>query len=154
MCAGAPDGRPEGAPVFFSILVPQVGRVMNYYQPRQREKSLRWDFTCKNNKQIWPIGYCSGRSVGGPHDDKYHDDGHASAEEASECYRQYLLDNRLVFEDGEGRKTMRVCQHPECDEFTAGTAEIELCVFHLCDEHRTREVVESLFEAPGQVISS
>jgi hypothetical protein len=127
---------------------------MNYYQARQRNTSLRWDFTCKNDKRIWPVGYCSGKSDGGPYDNKYHDDGHASAEEASECYRQYLLDNRLVFDEGEGSRTMRVCQYPGCDEFTSGMAEIEFCVFYLCDSHRTREIVESMFEAPGQIVSS
>jgi hypothetical protein len=130
---------------------------MNYYQPRQREDSLRWDFTCKRDRQVWPIGYCSGKSHEGPHADKYHDDGHASAEEAAQCYRLYLLDNELRFDDGGDSRVLRVCQYPGCEEFTGGSATVgcgPCAVYSLCAEHRTREAVEEMFQAPDNIISS
>lgn len=130
---------------------------MNYYQPRQRESDQRWDYTCKRDKQIWPIGYCSGRSAEGPHADKYHSDGHASAEEATNCYMLYLLDNELRFDDGEGSRVLHVCQYPGCEEFTGGHATVgtgPCAIYSLCEAHRTREAVEVLFKAPGLVISS
>ena len=30
---------------------------MNYYGPRQR-KDGKWDYTCRNDGHIWPVGYC------------------------------------------------------------------------------------------------
>jgi len=131
---------------------------MNYYMARQRKDSLRWDFTCKNDGRIFPVGYCAGGQVWcqakGEHADKYHDGGHATAEEAAECYRQYQLDNHLRFDAGEGARVLRVCEHPDCEEFTGGTASVQYKVLNLCDAHRTREVVEQLYEAATQITSS
>lgn len=128
---------------------------MNYYQARQQKDNLRWYFTCKNDGKMWPVGYCAGPCDDDPeHASKYHEDGHPSPEAAAECYKLYLLDHDLHFNDGEGSKLMRVCEHPDCDEFTAGTATVRHHRWFLCDEHRTREVVDTLFEPPVHVFSS
>lgn len=130
---------------------------MNYYRSRQRESDHRWDYTCKQNQKVWPIGYCSGQSVEGPNAHKYHSDGHATAEEADECYRRYLLDNEIQFSSGEGSRVLHVCQYPGCEEFTAGIAEVgcgPCAIYHLCNEHRTKEVVAELFKGPGLIIAS
>lgn len=131
---------------------------MNYYAAKQRKDSLRWDFTCKNDRNVYPVGYCAGGKIWtqvkkGEHADKYHAEGHDTAEEAVECYRQFLLDNHLRFYDGEGARTLRVCEHPDCDEFTSGKAVIQHKIMFLCDEHRTRENVEALFEGAAQITS-
>lgn len=101
---------------------------MNYYQARQREVDGRFDYTCRNNSDTWPLGYCrpyrpfkvADFFQSGPHGEagrleierlnaryarfqhKYHTDGHATAEEAELCFRGFELDNHLSF----GRMTV------------------------------------------------
>jgi hypothetical protein len=120
---------------------------MKYYSVRQR-KDLRWESTCKEGGRSYPVGYCAGKEAQGHtnHADKYHVDGHETAEEAFECCRQYQLDHFLGFHDGEGERTLRVCDHSDCDEFTSGRATIQCKVIaHLCPKHRTREIVEEIY---------
>lgn len=96
---------------------------MNYYAARQRQSDGRFDFTCRNDDQTWPVGYCRAHKVWTAADfkglyssddqrtaeaaklnakyeplaHKFHADGHATAEEAQACYCQYLLDTQLEF---------------------------------------------------------
>jgi hypothetical protein len=166
---------------------------MNYYQPRQREGSKRWDYTCKNDGRIWPVGYCVGyerakltpqgaetiglRFYGGkdgesaeevcarwnaehidPLREKYHDDGHATEEEARLCHRNYELDTHLkFFLDRDDADEMHRCEAPSgCKEFTSGLAAITGgggSQWHLCISHRNRETVEQLYQ-PHDSISS
>lgn len=98
---------------------------MNYYQARQRTDG-RWDFTCMNDGQIHPVGYCHAyrpwtaevvrwhadpehaeeeaarlEAEQAPFREKYHADGHATAEEADRCWYEYELDDlRPVTYDG------------------------------------------------------
>lgn len=144
---------------------------MNYYQARQRTTG-RWDYTVMNNRLVSPVGYCQGRfdtifperrdpSWSWYLDDEhyaherakvlpfaahYHDDGHATEDEANACYRRYQLDQRLRLDGGEGGHAYYRCQAPGgCTTLTNRYAELDhLSLFHLCDEHRTREVVEQL----------
>jgi hypothetical protein len=132
---------------------------MNYFQARQRKESKRWDFTCKNDGRIWPVGYCAGKKIGEsadpPTSDKYHDDGHETEAEARECYKQYVLDNELHFDAREDSRSMHVCAYPGCDEFTKGIATLGCArMWPLCDEHRNKEAVSELYTAPSQIISS
>jgi hypothetical protein len=145
---------------------------MNYYQARQRKVDNRWDYSCRNDDRIWPVGYCA--KYRDPEEmasdlvpilmwrkdeieriratkDKYHTDGHATAEEACECYRQYLLDHKLRL-DGESKDTWHKCL--VCETLTNHFAEIEMQVYVLCDKYRTREEVEKLFGPVGESISS
>ena len=146
---------------------------MNYYDARQRQTDKRWDYTCQNDGRVWPVGYCAGYHE--PKDDgivrwrederqrviankdKYHRDGHATDEEARECYRLYLLDNDVQ------EMTFAEAQHPcvapvgesKCNVWTQKALEIRHGGHYpLCDEHRNRETLEKLFEAPGQIMSS
>lgn len=147
---------------------------MNYYGPRQRQSDLRWDYTCYNDRTgVYPVGYCRSFPVftesdvqtvfhGSeeardryieklePFKEKYHRDGHGTEEEACECYRQYLLDQRLRL-DLVDQHTKSKCVI--CGEWTQGRAEVDMQQFVLCDEHRTREHVEQLFRV-GTSISS
>lgn len=145
---------------------------MNYFDARQR-KDKKWDYTCKNDGAIWPVGYCDKyhpmdkeacSKIGMPFNPaylekeerfkhKHHTDGHSSKEEACECYRNYLLDQQLRFsEDREDPDTLHKCA--VCKTMTSGTAEIDYQQWNLCKEHRTRDCVEKLFPSVGWMASS
>lgn len=144
------------------------------YQVRQRQGNHRFDMTVSSDEEGWahPIGYCAGWK-GDPDEaekarleklfgegfaerlqaelegkrqfkDKYHNEGHATAEEAYACYRQYELDNELRF--WESKAEQKKCQ--VCEEWTTHRA--ELGHFHrefvLCLKHATREHVVLVME--------
>lgn len=173
---------------------------MNYYGARKRESDGRYDYTCMNDRQIWPIGYChairpfdrefvaqlwGGYSAGGSpeeirkyadyleeriaeskknHDDDvakfgkhYHIDGHATEEEACDCYRRYVLDHNVKMWmkplDDDRRDLHRKCGHGVQGEtsLTCGKWTMNLCevgqwwnVF-LCDEHMNQETIEKIY---------
>lgn len=143
---------------------------MNYYQARQRISDKRWDFTCMNDRRVWPVGYCADwteytdadyerlpgleREVKEtllPHRDKFHGHGHETAEEACRCYRQFLLDTRVRL-DLTHPEYQRKCA--KCGAWTNAAAEVDHEIFDLCDEHRTREVLEELFPNISSITSS
>lgn len=78
---------------------------------------------------------------------KFHTDGHATEEEACECYKQYLLDTslRLMTEEPENARQQNRCQ--VCRKFTACYAQVgPYRLFMLCPEHNTRENVAALLK--------
>lgn len=132
---------------------------MRYYSARQRESDLRWDYTCGRN----PVGYCScyreftdvddwlsesvrntenAKMIKNKH--KYHTDGHATEEEACECYKQYLLDNSLRLTPKlENPSQLNKCK--VCGEFCSGYAVVGECEFiTLCEKHCNRDEVEKI----------
>jgi len=127
---------------------------MRTYRALQRKKDCRWDFCCDSKA----VGYCQefrewwkdSAVVHAPQSqidkymetqDKFHITGHATKEEAAECYKQYLLDHRLQFiKDVSAQRMCEVCK-----EWTQGIAEIDACILALCDRHQTREDVARLF---------
>jgi hypothetical protein len=120
------------------------GSAVNYYDARKRQSDGRWDFTCMNDGEIWPVGYCA--QEGGGH--------HETEAEARECYRDYLLDNELRFRNPADPATLRKCEVAGCGVFTGGSAELSLRTWVLCDAHRNRAEVEKLFGPVGQIMSS
>ena len=56
---------------------------MNYYKPHQLEDTKKWQMTCSNDDRIWPIGYCREKGC-----------QHETAEEASDCYRDYCINEK------------------------------------------------------------
>lgn len=156
---------------------------MQYLKPRQRESDKRWDYTAMHDHHVRPIGYCRGwqdmhfkalptinsiegfQSDGGiiwskpdkedyeARRDKYHTDGHATAQEAADCFRQYCLDTRLNL-DGQYVDTQFKCE--VCGTWTDRFAEIDHQQHVLCDQHRNREEVEKLFSisADSEIITS
>jgi hypothetical protein len=94
-----------------------------------------------NDGKIWPVGYCY--DAGGSH--------HDTKEEAEECYRKYLLDNRLQLK-GKLADQQHRCQI--CQEYTDRYASVDHMTYPLCDKHRNREQVEQLFGLVGEIISS
>lgn len=130
---------------------------MNYFGPRQRESDNRWDYTCRNDNWIYPTGYChkfiplngglmhvSEEQVV-EHErfrDKYHTTGHDTPDEACECYKQYMIDQR--FHIGKFEDSQHKCQ--VCGEWTQQYIQIGgYQTFDLCDKHANREEVEKLF---------
>lgn len=102
---------------------------MNYYQARQR-KDKRWDFTCRNDDQIWPVPPCS-----------EHEDGHATADEADRHFYDY---EAAHLRDYAIKDALHPCEHPDHKDgepvWTAkGLQSRHLGEFLLCDEHRTPE---------------
>lgn len=137
-----------------------------YYGPKQRITDKQWDYCASNSHACYPIGYChnypydeSNESLkelfGGlvhwehakakaePFKDKYHTNGHATEEEACQCYTDYLLDNELSF--GEDTHSQKKCK--VCDEWTTGRAYVNHHSFDLCPKHQTREEVAKLYTA-------
>ncbi len=116
---------------------------MNYYDARELQGpdgqgTGRWHYTCMNDGRIWPIGYCRDH------------EGHASKQEAYECFKLYCLDHRLRL-DGQWADAQHKCV--VCGAWTQKFAEVNHVIFDLCDEHRTREQVAQLFNV-GYTISS
>lgn len=135
---------------------------MNYLSARQRRDNGRWDYTYNG----CPWGYCRAYSPipedgkimppeiarrenekMAPLIGKFHDDGHATEEEACECYKQYLLDTRLhlITEEPASASSQHRCE--VCKKFTACHASVgPYRMFTLCPEHQTREQVEKLLK--------
>jgi hypothetical protein len=116
---------------------------MNYYGARELKTkdgkpSGLWHFTKMRDGQIWAVGYCAEH------------EGHATKEEAQECYRKYILEHMV----SRGRLTewhsCRVCRAPAKNFADVGG--LELLV--LCDEHNTTQQIEKLTPHFTEVISS
>ena len=139
---------------------------MNYYEARQRQNDKRWDFTKMNDGQVMAVGYCRKWSEW-PNEfkekhkksweeyearkDEHHADGHETREEAGECYKRYLLDTSLMFNEMTDQQRKCVV----CEAWTSWYADVNHgAIYNLCDKHRNREEVEKLFAAPYQITSS
>jgi hypothetical protein len=137
----------------------------------------RWFYACRNpQKGTFPVGYCAGwhydqwieeastilppdvddhahaKLIGLaqellPFKAKFHDDGHATEQEANECYRQFQLDTGLAFSrpvSGE----LHACEVRGCQNCTTNSASLHdaICTtWYLCDDHLNRETVEKLY---------
>lgn len=138
------------------------------HQPRQRKSDSRWDYTISSDEEGWahPAGYCAGwrewtekdvqllfngnaelaakeLAERLPFKQKYHKDGHATAEEATKCHREYELDQELhFFVDPRSQEHCQVC-----GEWTQGRARLgEFQYFILCNNHQKRSVVTELMK--------
>lgn len=113
---------------------------MNYYQASQLQKG-GWHFTCTNNGKTWPVGYCAQHG------------GHATKEEAEECYRQYLLDNHIRLRSFELEGGQEYCA--VCGKLTNLVAEVATVTqYVLCEEHQTKENVAKLLPHISGITSS
>jgi len=78
--------------------------------------------------------------------------GHDTKEQAYAHMRDRLLEKlRLDVQFGDWFGCCAPTDNGECDVPTKAGAEIPPCYFlkPLCDEHRTREVVEAIWDGPG-----
>ena len=141
--------------------------MVEIYQPLKRQKDNRWDYTHSNSRESYPLGYCAGYRVYEVSDylnpetvarlnakyeplkDNFHNDGHATAEEAVACWHKYLLDTQLTFSERPDEKEQHRCAI--CNEWTqhAGWIHGEHQYFwRLCPAHQNRLSVEWLMEQP------
>lgn len=118
---------------------------MNHLAPRQIESTKRWDYTCKNDDRIYPIGYCGEAHRNRPTDDAEAPAGHHETEaEACACYKRYLMEQRTQLD--RTQELMSQCEYPGCETCTRSMALVDGIWFRvLCDEHRTIEVVAQLY---------
>lgn len=138
---------------------------MRHYSARQRTDG-RWDFTCGNQ----PVGYCGEFIEWGDNErkmfgenfanhvieeqkdykfrHKHHIDGHATAEEACECYKQYLLDNNMRVSNN--KNSQHKCG--VCGEWTTQFVQVgESWLRTLCEKHSNKEEVEKIYKAPSEI---
>lgn len=116
---------------------------MNYYGPRQRKSDGKYHYTCMNDGQIWPVGFCAD---GCP--------GHDTAEQACEHQKQYMLSIARF-----GQKTdawpKHKCGVQGCESEATCWAMIpgEMRQFEVCESHANKEALATLIEV-GESISS
>ena len=140
---------------------------MAYFSPQQRQHDRRWDYVCQDRQGTYPIGYCHKYREWLPShiliasdawraeeskrlNEKYsklrhnfHEDGHATAEEAVACYRKYQLDTQLRFSDKPDENEQRRCEI--CKEWTQHAGWLEEKYWALCKNHQNRASIERLF---------
>lgn len=123
---------------------------MNYYQPRQvdpeadREDAGKWRYTCMNDGQVWPVGYCAGACP-----------GHDTPEGAYEHQTEYVLDNAHF--DGEWKDVQHRCEAEGCGAWTTRFASLgpgQMQTHDLCDEHRNRETLAVIVGRVGDSFGS
>ncbi len=85
-----------------------------------------------------------------PNQDWFHQDGHATAEEAGECWRVFLVDTRLKFHQDPQAQLRCVV----CESWTQGRASVRGPIspapIALCRDHQTKDhAAEHLFGSCG-----
>jgi hypothetical protein len=142
---------------------------MNHYAVRKRECDGRYDFTCQNNGAVWPVGYCchfidlteeeqqkyclsdERLEIFRSHANKHHSSGHATPEEAAECYRQFMLDQNLWINlRSEELLRCLVCQTLTHSRVRIGSIDY----WPMCETHNNRAEVEQLYPVTLQYHSS
>lgn len=130
---------------------------MNYRQALPRKTDGRYDYTHTRDKHTTPIGYCMGPglasrigAVGDPN--KYHIDGHATADEAWACYVGWYLDNHemICAIDDRLRSECVIC-----GEFTFENVRVgphgRGWQWYMHERHADRETIERLMLETGSV---
>jgi hypothetical protein len=123
---------------------------MAYFSARQRTDG-RWDYTCQNGAGVFPIGYCAGPDFAqydktGEYAAKYHDDGHATAEEADACHRAHELEQQVSRrESADTQKKCLVCEAWTTKRVLVGQGFAR--EYALCEEHQDRASLEKVHRA-------
>jgi hypothetical protein len=128
---------------------------MNILRPAQRADG-RWDFTRQiDGGALDAVGYCRGEpGLSKPgYVERYHDDGHATPDEACVCFHHYQVDQLLTLVDPPARATTDryQCSAPDCSNFTAGYAVCDGWKAWLCDSHRNASVVAELMPVGNEI---
>lgn len=112
---------------------------MMHLAPKQLADG-RWRYAAANSRGGGPIGYCF----------DHRDEGHATADEARECFGRYVVDTAMnmladrpdLIPDSKVDAAYR-CEAPECDNWQSASLSVGgYRTVTLCKEHRTREHVE------------
>jgi len=133
---------------------------MNHKCALQRKSDGRWDYTINGRPtgyccEYQPIkedaGYMSAEMIREYNakmellKGNFHIDGHATKEDACECYKRYLLGTALRLQPTEPDNASQQNRCQACKKFTACHAMVgPYRMFTLCPEHQTREEVEKL----------
>jgi hypothetical protein len=144
-----------------------------YFAASQRKSDGRWDYTSRSGStHAHPIGYCAGwkehtdeewaqmETQYGPFlvkqlredlerrrplKERYHSEGHATAEEAQHCHDTYLLDTALEFQRSETEQHRCVV----CNAWAQNQARLRGDLLGsdqwVCDDHATRDAYEPAF---------
>jgi hypothetical protein len=151
---------------------------MNYYDALRLEDGSGYHYVSKNRREgTHPVGYCS-RIQPCPECEDYRqpecevcgqqgyiDKGegwykehvHATADEARECFRRYLLDGQRDESYGDWTGCEAVIDGEKCDTPTKKglTGRPPLGNgYAFCDEHRTPEQLEALTPTVGRITAS
>lgn len=153
-----------------------MSKVEVYYareRPLGAANIVVWDYVVEiDSGHTMPVGYCTGwvertreeylaefgwydgeslyevQEAKRPWKRKYHSDGHATQELAALCYREYRVDQELIFSplsphQAQGAHLCKVCSAPAVfvTDFIGGGD--PLCYF--CAVHANRETVMLLF---------
>lgn len=147
-----------------------VNSVMSNFGPRERCNELAgigvWDYTMGTDEgHITPVGYCQAwyeysaaefsemfsqysvqalideQEFRRRHKAKYHIIGHKSAEEASACYRQFLIDNCISVVDFDSENPCNKCGVPTKRVVYIGS----IPRFRFCADHSLGEYLDKNF---------
>lgn len=118
---------------------------MNYYGPLELMKdgvgSGLWHYTRTHNDITIAVGYCAENCP-----------GHATPEEAREHYKQYMLDTALDLNTGTDTKAQHPCEI--CGGWCQTYATVGgMPAWYLCDAHRTKEGVASIYRVGNEISS-
>lgn len=133
---------------------------MIQYKVTER-KDHRFDFTCsdRGNRNIFPVGYCSRyrdtfnselTADAFKFIEKHHTNGHATKQEAADCYKEYQLDHRLTLmvNRPDAIKPCEVCGKKTPYSVNIGGDH----AFDLCEKHNNREEVAKLYRIDANQI--
>lgn len=134
---------------------------MNHKCARQRQADGRWDYTyngapwgyCREYQPLKDDGSILPAEMARRENEKmqplvgnFHTDGHATKQEACDCYKRYQLDTSLRLQPSEPENATQQHKCQVCQKWTACHASVGAYqLFVLCPEHQTRECVESLY---------
>lgn len=118
---------------------------MNYYGPREIADESgngtgKWRYTVRNDDRVRAVGFCAEQHC-----------QHDTPEEAREHYRQYEVATAHEAEVGWPGNACRECGALTQKGYAVGRGGMGLVL--LCDEHRTRDVLNKHVVA-GDAISS
>jgi len=116
---------------------------MNYAQARKRALDGRWDWTVKNDNDIWRAPCC-----------RAHTEGHETAIDAERCYWNWELDQPAhVYVDETSQQKCVVCSVWTTARLRLGDG---YTTFVLCESHQDRASLEIAypFEPGRQLIYS
>ena len=133
---------------------------MNHLGPLKRVSDGRWDYTrngratgyCREYEPLKEDGSLLSPETARNHNERmlplvgnFHADGHATEQEACDCYKKYMLDTSLRLTPVEPVNASQQNRCKICDKFTACHAYVGAYqLFVLCPEHQTREHVEAI----------
>ena len=108
---------------------------MNHYKARQKQVSKVWHYTCANNDDVYPVGYCADNCP-----------GHSTEDEAIDHYKQYLLDEaRFTDPKDDNLWPKYKCDIKDC--VNHGSVSVSVggySHYNLCQDHANKDNLATL----------